>query len=88
MIAHLLSTYYVPDTVPSTLHEWIHLRLTTILWVGCSYTHFTDKEIEAEKLCPNQSHVADKEWSWGLNPDSLALGSFQAVNPCNTLPGS
>lgn len=67
-------------TVPSTSSEWIHLPLSTVLWEGCSYAHFTDKGIEPEKLS-----VPPKGWkgvkSWGLYPDSLALGSDQAMKP-------
>lgn len=78
---HLLSCYYVPGTVLTSLHSLFPLIYTIALWNRySSYLCLTDKETEAPRILGKCVRHVDKQWlSHSLNRD-LAVFKTQVFN--------
>lgn len=74
------SLCWVPDPFQSTCRVLSHLILTTILWDGYDYPHFTEEEIGPEKLSSlskvTQPVVAKLVfWNWTVDPVQIPNSS-------------
>lgn len=78
---YLLSCYYVPGTVLTSLHSLFPLIYTIALWNRYySYFALTDKETEAQIILGRCVRHVDKQWlSHGFNRD-LAVFKTQVLN--------
>ena len=82
---HSGSTYQVPGSVPHTLHSFINMILTTLLWSNCYAHHsFYRWTNWVTKTWRNLSWVTQPISGRAENETSAGSLAFNATNPFNS----